>query len=87
MSYSFITIKYDVSIPIFDIYFVFTQIYNFTFLYVIRCGLGRSVGLATDCGLEGPGSNPGGDKIFRPSRPAMGPSQPPVPWVPGLSRE
>ena len=33
-----------------------------------------------------PGSNPGGDEIFRPSRPAPGAIQPPVKWVPGLSR-
>jgi len=35
----------------------------------------------TDYGLEGPGSNPGGDEIFRPSRPALGPTQPPVQWI------
>ena len=40
-------------------------------------GPGSSVGIATDYGLDGPGSNPGGDEIFRPSRSALGPTQPP----------
>jgi len=39
-------------------------------------------GIATEYGLDGPGSNPGGDEIFRPSRPVLGPTQPPVQWVP-----
>jgi len=39
-------------------------------------GPGISVGIATDYGLDGPGSNPGGDEIYRPSRPALGSTQP-----------
>jgi len=41
-------------------------------------GGGSSVGIATDYGLDGPGSNPGGDEIFHLSRPALGPTQPSV---------
>jgi len=50
------------------------------------CGSGSSVGIATDYGLDGPGSNPSGDEIFLPSRPALGSTQPPVQRVPDLSR-
>jgi len=42
--------------------------------------------LATDYGVDGPGSNPSRDEIFRPSRPALWPTQPAVKRVPGLSR-
>jgi len=41
--------------------------------------------MASDYGLDGPGLNPGEDEIFCPSRPALGPIQPPVQWAPGLS--
>ena len=52
----------------------------------MKSGLGSSVGIPTDYGQDGPGSNPGGDEIFRPFRPALGPTQPPVKRVPSLSR-
>ena len=54
--------------------------------YILPSGPGSSVAIATDYGLDGPGSNPVGDEISRPSRPALDPTQPPVQWVPGLSR-
>jgi len=49
-------------------------------------GPGSSVSTVTDYGLNGPGSNSGGDEIFRPSSPTLEPTQLPVQWVPGLSR-
>ena len=52
-------------------------VYMYSYLFCLR-GPGSSVGIATDYGLDGPASNPGGDEIFRPSRPALGPTQPPV---------
>ena len=32
---------------------------------ILKCGPGTSDGIATDYGLDGPGSNPGGGEIFR----------------------
>ena len=62
-------------------------IYIYIYIYIYdKMGLGSSVGIATDYGLDGPGSNPGGDEIFRPSRPVLGITQLPVKRVPGLSR-
>ena len=38
-------------------------------LLLLLLRAGSSVGIATGYGLDGPRSNPGGDEIFRPSRP------------------
>jgi len=67
--------------------FITGSLENCKFISCINtfCGPGSSVGIATDYGLDGPGSNHGGDEIFRLSRPAVGTTQPPVKWVPSLS--
>ena len=49
-------------------------------------GQDRSVGIATRCGLDGPGIEFWCRRGFRPSsRPTLRPSKPPIQWVPGLS--
>ena len=41
-------------------------------------GPGSSGGIATDYGLDGLGSNPGGNEIFRPAPPQTGPGAHPA---------
>ena len=44
-----------------------------------------AVGIATRYGLDGPGIESRWGRDFpHPSRPALGPTQPPIQWVPGL---
>jgi hypothetical protein len=48
---------------------------------------GSAVGIVTRYGLDGPGIESKWGRDFpHPSRPAVGPTQPHIQWVPGLSR-
>ena len=49
-------------------------------------GPGNSVGIATGYGLDGPGIEFRWGEIFRRPDRALEHSQPPVQWIPGLSR-
>jgi len=55
-------------------------------LHVIAVGPVTQSVMRLNYSLDSPGSNPDGDEIFRPSRPALRPTQPPAKRVPGLSQ-
>jgi hypothetical protein len=66
------------------IYIYFSSEPNFDFF--LSQGIRNSViCLATRCRLDGPGIQSRWARDFlHPSRPALGPTQPPIQWVPGL---
>jgi hypothetical protein len=49
-------------------------------------GRNGAVGIATRYGLDGPEIESRWDRVFpHPSTPVLGPNQPPIKWIPGLS--
>jgi len=61
------------------------QLKLFLYQHYYTLGRGSSVGIATKYGLDGPGSYPGGNETFRPSRPAVESTHTIVQRVPSLS--
>jgi hypothetical protein len=67
---------------------IFTHVRKIKVLFLIPWGSGVAQSLVSDNGLDDRGSTPGRGKRISPlasvSRPALGPTQPPVQRVPGV---
>jgi hypothetical protein len=62
-------------------------VFNLFLIFLEVMGRDSAVGIATRCGLDGPGVEFLCGRDFpHLSRPPLGPTQPPIQWVPGLYR-
>jgi len=77
--------SYETLVYIYQISRTYIYMYIYIYIYIYMDRVAQSV-WRLSYGLDGPGSNPGGDEIFRLPRPALRPTQSPVKWVPGLFR-
>jgi hypothetical protein len=69
-----------------DLYILYTMIHNRKQKHM-HAARDSSFGIATRYGLDDSGIESWWGRDFsHPSRPALGPTQPPIQWVPGLSR-
>jgi len=67
-------------------WFCYVSLY-ITLMHGYRQGRNSSDGIAARYGLDGPGIESRWERDFpHLSRPALGPTQPPIQWLPGLSR-
>jgi hypothetical protein len=74
-------------ISVYYIMYLVLLISVYYIMYLYGEGLDSSVGTATGYGLDGPGfKSRCGLDFTHPSRPAVGPTQPLIEWIPGIFR-